>query len=293
MNPNGIKNMLRNLALTLAIAASVTVAGCGSGQKVDIGGFGKMIGGQEGQFLQGVGKGLSAATLSEADEDAIGQSVGVAITNRHPLTTDARLAEYVMLVGLTVASVCPRPDLSWVFGVIESSEVNAFSGPNGYVFITRGALAQMKDEAELAGVLAHEISHVVNHDGLEMVKAAEAKGALVHLASSNSDTAQFAALADTGVETLTKQGYGKPQELKADKGAVTILINAGYDPSSYLRYLQRTNTPQPGGAVGQLMSTHPGTGERIALVQRQIQGMRPGGATLPERFAANVAPARR
>src|ERR1035437_8007236 len=181
--------MRRKLILAMAIGGAVLAAGCNG--KVDMSSIGDAIGGQGGHLIKGVGHSLNALSLSEKDEDALGQSVGVALTNQYGVTADARLQHYVMLVGLTVASASPNAGGNWVFGVLESSDVNAFSGPNGYVFVTRGAIAQMHDEAELAGVLAHEISHVCRHDGLKQIQAAERAGAAKELVASSSDAQQF------------------------------------------------------------------------------------------------------
>jgi predicted Zn-dependent protease len=276
--------------LTMAAGAAVFMAGCGSGQKLDLSKVGSMIGGQEGHAISALGKQINVMNLSEEDEDSIGQSVGVALTNQYGLTQDKQLEYYVMLVGLTVASASPNPGGNWVFGVLETSEVNAFSGPNGYVFVTRGAISQMRDEAELAGVLAHEIAHCINHDGLKQVKAAEQRGAFNELVKAGGGQyAQLGAMADVGVEAVTKTGYSQPQEFKADEGGVQIMKAAGYDPASYLRYMQRMQQGASGsGRGGGLMNTHPGLGERVKRVSRQVASLPPGGATLQARFAAHT-----
>jgi len=274
--------------LALLLTATSLLMACDSSNKVDISRFGDMVGGQGGHLLKAGGHMLNAASLSEKDEDAIGQSVGVAITGQYGLSQDARLQHYVMLVGLTVAAASPKPDGNWVFGVLETSEINAFSGPNGYVFVTRGAVAQMQDEAELAGVLAHEISHCIHHDGLKQVQAAEQRGALAEAMKAGNQDQQFTALADAGVDAITKQGYSQPQEFAADKSGVETMTAAGYNPGSYLHFLQRIQPLLAGNSAGKTMSTHPGIDERIKRVAQQVQTLPPGGATLADRFHANV-----
>jgi predicted Zn-dependent protease len=278
--------MTRTLLITLALSAAGLAAGCQGGAPFDANMLAPVIGQQNVHLLNAGGHMVNALALSEKDEDSIGQSIGVALTNRYPLVPNDNLQRYVNLVGVTVATGSPNPGGNWVFGVIDSPEVNAFSGPNGYVFVTRGALARMQDEAELAGVLAHEIAHVCNHDGLKQVQAAEQRGALSEAMKANNRAMQFAAMADAGVDAITKQGYSQPQELAADGAAVGIMSAAGYDPQSYFRYLQRLQgAGGPGG--GQLMSTHPGIGLRIQRVQQQLGSVRPGGATLAQRFMQN------
>src|SRR5206468_2680417 len=105
----------------------------------------------------------------------LGQSIALAISNKYPVSKDRSLNEYVNLVGLTMASVSPRPELNFAFGVLDTPEVGAYSTPGGYIFVTRGALDLMQDESELAGVLAHEVAHVVLNHGIEEVKSAKFK----------------------------------------------------------------------------------------------------------------------
>jgi predicted Zn-dependent protease len=280
--------MMRNLVMTLAVGGAMLVAGC-NGSKLDIGKIADVLPGQEGHALRALGKEINVMNLSEKDEDSIGQSVGVVLTNRYGLTQNKTLEYYVMLVGLTVADASPNPGMKWVFGVLETSEVNAFSGPNGYVFVTRGAINQMHDEAELAGVLAHEIAHCCNHDGLKQVQAAEQQGAISEIMKAGgSQYSELAAMADAGVDAITKTGYTQPQEFKADEGGVQIMKAAGYDPASYLHYLQRIRGLSHSG--GGLMSTHPGLAERVQKVSQQVASMPRGGATLAARFAAHVGP---
>lgn len=270
-------------ALTLALS----LAACNSGGGLDTAQLTPILGERNAYALSAAAKFGNAITIGEAQETAIGESVAIAITNRYPLVPNDELQKYVMLVGLNVASVSANPTIEWIFGVIDSPDINAFSGPNGYVFITRGALRQMRDEAELAGVLAHEVGHVIAHDGLEQVKAAEQRGALQDLMKAGgSDTQQFSAIADLGVDVVTKQAYSQPQELRSDAAAVQLMASAGYDPASYLRFLQRMQGMTSGGAV---LSTHPNIGARIQTVNQAMSRLtRRGGATLPDRFAYNA-----
>jgi predicted Zn-dependent protease len=277
--------MTRKILTVVAVAVAGAMGGC-QGGGLDTKQLAGVIGEQNAHALGFAAHGLNAMTLGPAQENAIGESVGVAITNRYPLVPNDNLQRYVMLVGLTVASASPMPTAPWMFGVVDSPEINAFSGPNGYVFITRGALMQMKDEAELAGVLAHEVGHVCAHDGLEQVRGAEQRGAFNELVQAGGQrTQQFSALADFGADFVTKQAYSQPQELKADAAAVHFLAGAGYDPASYLRFLQRMQGMASGGAV---LSTHPNIGLRIQTVQREMGSVKRAGATLADRFAMNA-----
>jgi predicted Zn-dependent protease len=233
-------------------------------------------------------KGANAAALSTKDEDALGQSIAVALTNQYqPVKNDA-LQRYVNLVGLAVASASPNPGGNWIFGVLDTQDVNAFSGPNGYVFVTRGAIQHMQDEAELAGVLAHEISHVCSHDGLNQIKTKEFVGAGAQAASAaDSRLAQLSSMSDAGYDIITKTGYSQNQEFAADREGVKIMAAAGYNPESYLAFLRRVQS-QEGSSGGKLMSTHPGIGQRVTRVSQELQSMSHAGATLAQRFQNNA-----
>jgi predicted Zn-dependent protease len=283
--------MNRPIFSALAISLAALTAGCGGGNAAfDPQMLAPVIGQRNAAGLGALSHGFNAMTMGEKDENALGESVGIAITNNYRLVPNDNLQRYVMLVGITVANTSPGANYDWVFGVVDSPDVNAFSGPHGYVFITRGALRQMQSEAELAGVLAHEIAHVCNHDGLELVKNAEGKKAMQQgMQAGDARLQQFSSMADTGFDVLTSQAYSQPQEDRADAGAVQFMAAAGYDAGAYLRYLQRIQSAGAGAGAGRIMSTHPGIGSRIQKVSQALGTVRPGGATLPNRFQRNVA----
>lgn len=107
---------------------------------------------------------------SEQEEIAIGRQISGNLLGAAPLVKDAAVQKYVNNVGRWVASQSERPDLVWHFGVIESNDLNAFAAPGGYVFVTRGLYNKLADESELAGVLAHEIAHVIRKHHLKILQ---------------------------------------------------------------------------------------------------------------------------
>jgi predicted Zn-dependent protease len=268
-----------------ALAALLVAGGCGANSPLNSENLGNFVGGPTGQLIKAGGHEANALALSEKDEDAMGQSVGAQLTSHYGVYPDVQVETYVTLVGLTVASASPNPGGNYVFGVLNTDEVNAFSGPNGYVFVTRGALEKMQNEAELAGVLAHEIGHVCHHDGLNQVKAAEQSQAFSETLSAAGPAAQFSQLTDAAVNAITKTGYTQPQEFAADQEGVKIMTAAGYDPHCYLHFLQRLAQLQGMAGGGSIMSTHPGMGERVVRVQQEITTMNnPTGQILADRF---------
>src|SRR5512142_2756101 len=129
----------------------------------------------------------------ESEEIAIGRQIAGDLLGAAPLVKDARLQKYVNQVGEWVASQSERPDLPWHFGVIESEDVNAFAAPGGYIFVTKGLYRLLQNEADLAGVLGHEIGHVVKQHHLKILqqsKLVEAGGNLLSQQAGNNDAAQ-------------------------------------------------------------------------------------------------------
>ena len=229
-----------------------------------------------------------AFVLNEQSERAMGQSVSLALTNRYGVSGNEDLSRYVILVGKAVANATPRADSDWVFGVLDTDEVNAFSGPQGYVWVTRGALARMQDESELAGVLGHEMGHIVKRHGLQAVQGAGMLNAGQMALNATSQTAQFNQVTDFFVDLITKNGFGKAQEFEADAEGVNYISAAGLDPNGYLHLLQRLRAEQ--GNNGNLFSTHPGLDDRIRNITNQISsaGIGGRGVTNKERFEQNV-----
>jgi predicted Zn-dependent protease len=253
--------------------------------------LGSLIPGQTGQYLEAGGKGLSAATMDVKDEDDLGQSVAIAATNRWPLYDNPALTKYVTMVGLTLADVTPNPTGNWVFGVLDTPEVGAYSGPNGYILVTRGALALMQDESELAGVLAHEIGHVLNRDGFKAVQKAKlAEAGMQGLSAKEQKVALFNQMTDGLIDKVLQSGWDPGQETAADSRAVQLLQSAGYDAAGLARFLKRMEAAKGSGGSAKLFATHPGTNDRVGRITSQAGSK--GGATYAGRFAKAKAEAR-
>lgn len=267
--------MAGSMAAAVGLVATVpfNMGGCGVGN-LDV-----------MQMATGAGKGLKAAGMNEKNEPAIGQAVSLALTNQYGVTSNEQLATYVVLVGQTIASRTPRADQPWVFGVLDTEDVNAFSGPGGYVWVTRGAIMQMQDESELAAVLAHEVGHVIKQHGLKAAQQAGLADAGLTVASGTSAGASFGSASDKIVDLIVKQGFTQPQEFEADLESVKYTAAAGYDPDGLVHFLSRIRDKQKAGAAN-LFSTHPGMDERIkrATIAISAAGTGGKGATLRARF---------
>ena len=238
--------------------------------------------------------GKATQEIGEKEEIEIGQDMASRLLGAAPLMANDGVQRYVNSVGRWLASQTERPDLPWRFGVLEAPQLNAFATPGGHIFITRGLLERMKSEAELAGVLAHEISHVLKKHHLKAIQKGaqmELAGAAVSmLARQDRNAVSREKLLTAGTE-LFSRGLDKSDELEADRLGVVIAARGGYDAyglPSVLQTLQAMN-PQDSG-VALMFKTHPAPAERLDALERMQPTLDAyaGQPQLTERFAATA-----
>jgi predicted Zn-dependent protease len=237
---------------------------------------------------------VSKATseIGEQEEVAIGGDLAARLLGAAPLVPDADLQRYVNRVGRWLASQTERPDLPWAFGVLDAPELNAFAAPGGYVFVTRGLVARMRSESELAGVLSHEIVHVLKKHHLHAIqKSAQielANAAIGTFARQDQNTPLREKLMSAGSE-LFARGLDKSDELEADRLGVVIAARGGYDAyglPAVLQTLQAMNPEDSGLAL--MFKTHPAPAERLDALEK-MQSLLDAYAAQPQlaaRFAA-------
>ncbi|MCX7990634.1 MAG: M48 family metalloprotease [Proteobacteria bacterium] len=185
-------------------------------------------------------------TQSDVEEEIrFGREISARILGRIPLYNNKELTSYINLLGKALAENCSRSDLEFYFGILDTEEVNAYSAPGGYVFVTKGALKYVNDESELAGILAHEIAHITER---HIVKELNIKGieddpvsGFARFIGGGTDVAKvaFAQAVDKALDILFKNGYRRENEIESDKIAVFITAGTNYDPKGLLRYLDR------------------------------------------------------
>ena len=231
--------------------------------------------------------------ISEPQEIELGDSIASNFLGAAPLLKDQRIQKYVNNVGRWLALQTERPDLPWQFAVLDDNDINAFAVPGGRIFITKGLLARMKSEAELAGVLAHEISHVLKKHHLQAIK----KGARTELMAEfggqvlqqNGANPALAKLASAGTEIYTR-GLDKSDEFEADRMAIVIAARGGYDPyglPAVLLTLQGINPQDSGLAL--MFKTHPALTDRLDLLDKLMAGSFDGFETQPTLSARFVS----
>ena len=254
--------MMKTKLTLLAFALSCTAAPASA---LDFG-FGDI-----GKALQTLTKVKEATTdIDEPQEIELGEGVASNLLGAAPLLKKPALQQYVNQVGLWLALQTERPDLPWRFGGLDDNNINAFATPGGNIFITHGLLQRMSSEAELAGVLAHEIAHVLKKHHLEAIKKNARTSLLTDVAVQAADrkgrNPAIAKLAGAGTE-LYARGLDKDDEYEADRMGVVIAARAGYDPFGLPAVLQILQGIEPGNSDLALMfKTHPTPSDRLGLL---------------------------
>ena len=224
---------------------------------------------------------------SQAEEIQLGRQITGNLLGAAPLVKDAALQKYVNEVGRWVVSQSERPDLPWHFGVIESEDINAFAAPGGYVIITKGLYRKLENEAQLAGVLGHEIAHVVRKHHLRLLQ----KSQLLNLGAKllgtklgkGDDTVQK--VIGNGAEILAR-GLDKDAEYEADRMGVILAARGGYEPFGLPEVLQSISETGNTSRVTLLYKTHPHPDDRLLRLGDAIGDRldKVQGKTLSERF---------
>jgi predicted Zn-dependent protease len=231
--------------------------------------------------------------VSQEEEIEIGGLVTSNLLGAAPLVDNAEVQRYVNNVGLWVALQSERPDLPWKFGVIESDNINAFAAPGGYVIITKGLFLTLNSEAELAGVLGHEIGHVIRKHHLKALQKnarLDLLGDALQAAARDKgrrDRKKLDQLINAGTQ-LYARGLDRHDEYEADRLGVVYAARAGYDPYALLNVLttlDSVNTDSP--KIALLTKTHPPFAERLQrldVVMDKHLSRYAGQMLLPERL---------
>jgi predicted Zn-dependent protease len=212
-----------------------------------------------------VGKDLRTATagMDEKDEIAVGREVAGRTLGAAPLVADSELQAYVNRVGRWIAMQTERPDLPWHFGVLDTSSVNAFAAPGGYVLITRGLYEMLDSEAQLAGVLGHEIGHIVQRHHVKVMQQSGAVSAAARMAQRSDRSLFVNNLIGTGAEVFAR-GLDKSAEFEADRIGVVLAARAGYSPYGLVEVLHKLGARAADDtSLALLFKTHPAPGERL------------------------------
>src|SRR5712692_4050651 len=269
------KTMLRPIAPIAAVLAGVLLANCATNP----------VSGRK-----------DLALISEKEEIALGQKNDVEVRRQYGVYQDEALQEYVRQVGRRVAANSHRPGLSYHFTVLDSADVNAFALPGGYVYITRGIMAYLNSEAELAAVLGHEVGHVTARHGVRQYSAALAANLGYQISSI------FLPGLAVGGQPLFDliggallSGYGREHELEADRLGAEYLARNSYDPEAMIKVVgvlknQEVFEKQLDAEEGRaprnyhgVFASHPSADQRLQQVVAEAQKFKANGASRVER----------
>jgi beta-barrel assembly-enhancing protease len=230
-------------------------------------------------------------TFSEAEEKQIGEQVSLKLRDRFGVYQNEAVTKYVSLVGNALAQASSRPSLDWKFIVLDTDGVNAYAAPGGFIHITRGLLGLMKDEAELAGVLGHEITHVTAKHTLEAIRRSKLTSDVTEAAGSGSLRNQLIArIAGKAYESVFDGAYSRGDENESDKTGVQVANKIGYAPHGLADALQKVadrnaSRSEPNG----FFVSHPVIKDRIASIEKEIKSDRlTASATVETRYKQHI-----
>jgi predicted Zn-dependent protease len=265
--------------MAATVLAALTIASPAAAQ---LGGLGKAIG-----KAQEVKSKADEWTFSDQEEQELGSKVSAMLRERYGVVQDRAVHKYVTLVGSLLASESSRPNLKWTFIVLDTDGINAFAAPGGFVHITRGALALITNEGELADVLAHEISHVTDKHAIRAIQKAKT----VSAAGQATGQDRINQAADRVYDVIFENGFDRGDEMEADRDGLVLASKLGYTASGLGAFLTRLSdrnknlTDRSG-----MFASHPETKARLDAMTKQIASQKLGGTALvAPRYAENVS----
>ena len=222
--------------------------------------------------------------ISESQEIAMGQGYDKDVLASVGLYGDTALQRWIQQFGLQLAAKSERPNLPWTFHVVDDPAVNAFAIPGGYIYVTRGILAYLNSEAELAAVVGHEIGHVTaRHSVSQMSKQQLAQVGLAIGSIASPDFERYAGLTNAGLRVLFLK-FSRDNESQADHLGLRYMRRADYDAREMphvFEMLTRVSETQGGGRVPEWLATHPNPENRRGRIEQEI-------ASGPQTFAGAV-----
>jgi predicted Zn-dependent protease len=226
------------------------------------------------------------------EEMAIGGSLALEVFHKFGgMYKNPALQNYVSLVGKSVAEVSDRPEIDYYFAVLNTDHPNAFATPGGYVFVSVGLLRMVQNEAQLAGVLGHEIAHITQKHALKTLQRSKMLSGLsgLSMAAMDKDEGLFDQVINEVSNVLFTRGLDKDLEFEADKFGTEFAYRMGYHPAGLKEFIKVLGQSSSGKS-SIFMSTHPGPAERFQGLSRLLPQYKAVGLypTLARRYQATV-----
>jgi predicted Zn-dependent protease len=278
-----------NPAVIAAVLAGFVVLALGLGSPAGAGTQLPKLGKQDLGAIMKRAEQFRDLQVTEEEELKLGAGVSERVRQRYGVVQDAEVHRYVALVGTVLVKKSSRPNLPFKFIVLDTDGVNAFAAPGGFIHITRGALGLISSEAELAGVLAHEIVHVTEKHTIRAVQT----GKLIQIGADESITKNpeiFGKLVDV-TSDLVMTGFGRGDEMESDRVGLAMANAAGYAPGGLADFLKRLSARNKSATGKQgLFASHPEMKERLDTLDREITARKyTSTATLTDRYKAAIS----
>ena len=286
----------RLLSRLTVLLASILLMSCAALRGVNVGGYDLTPLADAGDKLA-----KSTADTSEQEETNIGRHMAGTLLGASKLSRQQQQQRYVNRVGRLLTLHSSRPNLNWHFGVLNDNDINAFAAPGGYVFVTCGLLNMLDSEAQLAGVLSHEIAHVTHKDYLNAMRSNNLLGAALDVGAfvgnaategrMNNTEREFAQRVVNASKQVYARGLDKSDEYTADRAALETMTKAGYDPYAFVAVMQKLEARSArDSSMALLLQTHPSPTNRLAEMSTTLDSMSipTSVQTLENRFQQSV-----
>ena len=237
-------------------------------------------------------KKIADLKVTDAEEQQIGQQVSDKVVETFGVYQDPNVTKYVTLVGVVLAQASTRPNLNWQFVVLDTEGVNAFAAPGGFTHITKGLLGLMKNEAELAGVLAHEIIHVTEKHTVNAIQKNDVVSVASDEVGASGGIAQslVAKLADAAYKNILNNEFSRNDEGESDEKGVQLANKVGYAPtglsSALMKLVDRNKDVKEKNGM---FASHPMMKDRLTAIETTIREKKlTATATVPARYTKNI-----
>lgn len=229
---------------------------------------------------------IQLSNVSDSEEIQLGKQINQQMVGREfQLYRNEAVNDYVNSVGQRLAAKSDRPNLPYKFQVVESDSVNAFATAGGFVYVTTALLKTADNEAELAGVLGHEIGHIGHRHLIKQMRETAIAGSLATAAGLNTNQAVA-----IGVDLALRRPHSRKDEYEADNTGLKTLGRTGYAESAMVSFMEKL-LKQGGSGVPTFLSTHPATKDRIVRLKEAIDPQKADGRGLDNAaYKANIRP---
>ncbi len=202
--------------------------------------------------------------ITTPQEITIGENIDAQVRRQYTVITGTPQADRVKRIGARIAQASDRPGIQYHFTLLESDDVNAFAAPGGFIYVTTGLLAMVENDAELAGVIAHEVGHVAAFHSIRQMQQHLGYSILRNLVFDEDD-AKAAGAADIAFNTIIMTGFSRRDEYQADKLGIKYAAAAGYDPYGLANFFVKLQQREREGILDkafEIVMSHPITSQR-------------------------------